>query len=482
METSEAVAVITGQDVLVPGRVVFTGRVRHSTGSISWIAGVRRGYETINTNGDVFCPESLRIGAWVEFDELNQNPDRPGAFRTEHAREMESSRAPQLRIQALERLARRQTYHLLTAKHVDPQQAAQAAENMPFANLIGLHQKPADAEQAVAAAEEILKTAFASLAPHGVSFSVTAEPDLRQEMSIIENEKKALKEARLGSQSDDLMRTYYEEFSSVRRMFRMMHREGILTTHNIIPVHYLPDLLVAAPVWYYDDTHFDPFLENPDRADEFIGQDRSPIIPLVGEWAGSREFAWLFQMYNARRRPLSSCSGRDIVPPRLREIIQAARSVFDYIAICTPYHDVVSSEWANGVWIRNIDPFVIGLKKGLPFMFLLGRYSCTGLFPLLPDMVADTIDHLRMNKGTLGRIPKNMTWYHGLRSYETPYNPRSCRLEDGASGDNTVLEPFAGEVIAAFGAGNLFRFLRGELSKADTPGKTKVNQFGELVE
>ena len=69
MNPSDAVAVITGSDVVVPGEVKFTGRVRHTDGKVSWISEVRRGYETVPTNGDVFCPKSIPAGTWVEFDQ-----------------------------------------------------------------------------------------------------------------------------------------------------------------------------------------------------------------------------------------------------------------------------------------------------------------------------------------------------------------------------------------------------------------------------
>ena len=103
---------------------------------------------------------------------------------------------------------------------------------------------------------------------------------------------------------------------------------------------------------------------------------------------------------------------------------------------------------------------MFGFVKDLPFMFLLGRWSGTGLFPLLCDMIADTIDHLRLNHKKLKNFPSGAFWYKGLDSYQE---------EDGIllggsnnHGGNNVLVPFALEVIKAFEEGRLFEFLRGE--------------------
>lgn len=100
-------------------------------------------------------------------------------------------------------------------------------------------------------------------------------------------------------------------------------------------------------------------------------------------------------------------------------------------------------------------------------MFLLGRWSGTGLFPLVLDMVADTIDHLRLNADRLSGFPADIEWYQGQYT-GTRTDPWLFRLEQesntpsAVSPPNKILVPFAIEVVKAFDEGRLFDFLRGE--------------------
>lgn len=119
----------------------------------------------------------------------------------------------------------------------------------------------------------------------------------------------------------------------------------------------------------------------------------------------------------------------------------------------TPYHDVASREWSDPNWLRNIDPIMIGFIQGLPQMFVLGRWSGTGIFPLLLDCIADTANFIRLNKHLLKNFKSNTWWYKGEA------NSGNCLSTNDT---NNGLETFADKLLTAYDGGYLFEFLRGE--------------------
>jgi len=85
-------------------------------------------------------------------------------------------------------------------------------------------------------------------------------------------------------------------------------------------------------------------------------------------------------------------------------------------------------------------------------MFVLGRWSGTGVFPLLLDCIADTANFIQLNKHLLRNFKANTYWYKGDSS------GGNC-LSDAAP---HKLEEFANNLLAAYDSGHLFEFLRGE--------------------
>jgi hypothetical protein len=121
----------------------------------------------------------------------------------------------------------------------------------------------------------------------------------------------------------------------------------------------------------------------------------------------------------------------------------------------TPYHDVASREWSDPNWLRNIDPVMVGFIKGLPYMFVLGRWSGTGIFPLLLDCIADTASHLKLNKHLLKNFLFNSYWYKGMAGeYENILSENN---------NDNGLEKFADRLLLSYEKGLLFPFLRGEM-------------------
>ena len=452
------VEIIDPKDLVVlEGQVRYTGTIISVHDGFSYIGRIKRGYETINTNGDVFVPAEFPVNGLVEFDELNDDPKRPGKFRTESARLAENALTEvnkETRAAALMKISERSIYHL-GAKKIDPEQVRLAAENEPFAQMLGIHKRAGEltGQEIVSFAENSLKGTFACLASAGVNYSIGADVNKDAEKALIDEAVRAYQANGMDGQIQSI-REEYAKFSGIRDAFILMRANGLLSAESIVPIRYLPDLLVTAPVW---------FVSARERLEDLTDQhDPRPdhAVKFFCDVVGTKEFAWLYQIYNRRTRPLKTFSGRDIVSLPIMKIIESARNKFDYLVIATPYHDITSREWVDPQWLRSLDPFLFGFMKGLPFMFLLGRWSGTGLFPLLCDMIADTIDHLRLNHKKLKNFRSNAYWYKGLDSYQED----DGILLGGSNnhGGNNVLVPFALEVIKAFEEGRLFEFLRGE--------------------
>ena len=443
---------------------VYVGKVVSCPDGYSYINCVRRGTESINTNGDVFCPMSLPVGEFVEFFELNPDHTRFGKFRTETATVAKDAivrfdgRA-ESRIVVLEHLSKRKGYHR-NAKHVDPKEVRKASENQPYAELLEFYaEHPENLEEGdiVAKAEKFLSETFANLEPIGVSFSIKGDIDPEDEQGKVNDAFKKYDMYGMGPQAR-MVTHEYESLVGMRNAFAFMYQHKMLNPNTVLPLRLLPDLFMEFPVWF----SFSKGAMNPLSA--WLGRG----VKFFCDAVKSKAFSWIFQIYNYRWRPIHDFDGRDIIPPDYLDLIEEAKRAFDYVVIATPYHDLANANWEMGLWQRNVDPVLLGFKEGTDSIFFLARWSKTGsLFPNSCDMIADTIDHLRMHGHKLdSAAAKNIRWYDGNASSGSGENTIFAlqNSNDGANGDNTVLVPFAQRVVKAFEQRRLFEFLRGEVT------------------
>jgi hypothetical protein len=186
------------------------------------------------------------------------------------------------------------------------------------------------------------------------------------------------------------------------------------------------------------------------------------------------------------------------MPVPIMELVEKVKNFSDYLVIATPYHDMASQErrnWkrisAQGVgerWIRNIDPFLFGFLRQIPdMMFFLGRWSGTGMFPLIGDMIADTIQHMKNNKELLVNIRRDARWYREddknidewrefarvvpcpllkpIKEYKPRmgwFMPSNQEKLERWKRENHTLVRFSNNIIKQFQRGRLFSWLRGE--------------------
>jgi hypothetical protein len=192
----------------------------------------------------------------------------------------------------------------------------------------------------------------------------------------------------------------------------------------------------------------------------------------------SEAFAALFQIYNGFPRGFSSFTGADPMPLELARLSAGIKHHLDFLVIATPYHEQAGSPGQTvRPWVSmtvpdpalrrviHYDPFLFGFTREVPEqMFFLGRWSGTGFFPLIADMIADTLIHLRNSRHLLdGPWKQQFKWYRP---------PLPDQAEEAWRGTRTALpapaipapdlEHFPNQLFGHFKEGTLFDWLRGE--------------------
>ena len=249
--------------------------------------------------------------------------------------------------------------------------------------------------------EAFLKYYFSGLTQLGVSFSLKKEEDAE----VADNYIAQLEKAKMSSQARRL-KALYDQYERTRQVFITMqkHDMGVL---NILPEKYLADMSVVFPVWFYGK-------RNERRDGQFkVLLDCVPTDP----------FAWFIQMYNHPRWApgLNDFdSPVDLVPPNVLEKKIDFEKLFDVMVIATLYHDIASSSWSVETQRQLADPLMFGKIEGIPFLFLLARWSGTQIFPKLGDLFAATIEHLEDNLESLVNIRGDVPWHRNRRGRGTP--------------------------------------------------------------
>lgn len=443
------------------GKVLYTAEVVSVKDGYCFLRNVKKGYSTVPTKGDVFCPMSFPVGAIVQFDELNEDHERPGKFRTEMAT-LEVGPLAEVKPEnggkavALMQLMRRRPYHA-TAKEVDPEEVRKAAENLPFVELLKLYQRiPKNGvpeKNMDQVAEAFLLDHFPALREFGVSFETNGDIEDEKEAAMIKDTCEEYASCGMGGMANTIPQTY-AKFVQTRGAFRFMKAAGIFGIESIVPAKHLPELLCMFPVWYAgSEIHG---LKSQTGTDGSVQRTLFHMLPC--SMVNTQVFCDFFQAYNYRMRSLEEFKG-DLMPPRLMKIMPKALKAFDLVAILTPYLTEATKEWANRRWPQNIDPLMVGFIQGLDYVFVLGRWSDEGIFPLMCDLIADTMSHLAINKDFLKNIPENTSWLHTNNSAGS----LSAWRNRGDSREHPLVT-MANKVLQAYEEKKLFEFLRGEWS------------------
>ncbi len=485
----------------------FCGKVRSVPDHYGFIAEVTElDGEPRQTNGDVYihqddCDVELSVGLMLEF-ELVPDPKRQGTYRAKDAKCIPAPLALAENVKQLPMLVRRQMYHH-TAKQVPAEEIRKAVANKPFEAVVGEVtdtlvdlETPAEVNQLLL---KFLYEAYPGLMSVGINYSYQTAGSA-EERNLIEESIKMQNELGMGSQAAVLM-VEYEMYVSACSILREFLRDGFLTPPTqcstkmlgammgdvsresirkegseiedvtafagsfvasvnfmrqnqlmrpgcILPMSNIVDLLVAAPVWYIEAKNNLPDTWN------LADPEPDAAVRYFSSQIKTQRWADLYQMFNRRTRRLSRYRG-DIIPPHILRALAEARKHFDFVVIATPYHDVAGREWQDPNWHRLIDPYLIGFKEGLPYMFYLGRWSDSGIFPLMADMVADTMAYIRNNLNSLQNFGADPYWHlNNQRLHHSgsssSYNARS------------YLPALARDMLKAFETGILFNWIRGQ--------------------
>lgn len=255
----------------------------------------------------------------------------------------------------------------------------------------------------------------------------------------------------LGLESEiPVLQEQVKRFKDMRGALKLILEDNLVRPDTIIPIKRLPDLFVAVPVWFYWVKQNEKGQINAD----WQNNDPSihPAIRYFCDLFPNQRWANTFQLFNRRVRTLQQYDG-ELIPPHIARRMRRAVDLFDYVVIATPYHDRAGKDWQDIQWLRSIDPYLLGFKKGVPFFFVLARFSDAGTFPLYLELVADTMEFLKTNKDKLSGFNQITSpyWYHGRSG------PYSAGMQFGEK-----LKQHVEQLQAAFEAGNLFDWLRGE--------------------
>ncbi|MEI7810110.1 MAG: hypothetical protein WCI41_00945 [bacterium] len=440
----------------------YVGAIKSIHTGFVFIDNVKRGYETINTNGDVFCNTenaTFEIGQLVEFHELNTDTKRVGKFRTESITLIDSSlEKGQKQLSIMNFSKTTSPYHDLK-KIISEEDLLKAGENKPLAEFIQqmawlLNKGDNDyrPEDIIKLSEDFIAKNFSMLTPLGFKCNITqGEIDQEAENRLVDENVKLYNESGLQGQAASLKKEY-AQFLSVRSAFTLMNENNLLNYSSVLEIRNFVELFYSFPVCFtYSKESFQIKTNEDDPQVDHV-------IKFFSDCIGSKEFRTLYQIYNRRTRPISQFIGKDIMPPNIVRVMNKAKELFDYVTIMTPYHDMSSREWSNSNWLRNIDPILVGFIKDMPtHFFILGRWSQTGIFPLLIDCIADTSNHLKLNKHLLKNFQSDTYWYNGKDEGNSL----------GSNGSGNRLEPFADKLLLAYENGLLFPFLRGELANEE---------------
>ncbi len=329
-------------------------------------------------------------------------------------------------------------------KPIAPEEVEKVLANAPMPMVSRRRERPESAEQFTNQLMARLFPQFVALAG-GVADLADEKFDKIIEQSVVDHRSLGME-----GQIEHMMKQV-KTFKGLRTLLR--DNEDLLRPESLIPIKYLPDLFMAAPVWYFWTA------ANEEKG---IGYGKSPENPVhwrlrsICDLVPGNRWKDTFLMFNRRIRTLADYRDGDIIPPKILERMKKVAPLFDHLVIMTPYHDVVAEDWQKLIWTRNVDPYVVGFIKGIPLMFVVGRFSDSGTFPLYCELLADTIAFLRTNMDKLIGFNSG----DGMYWYAEGFPEHWVGAKAGTS-----LVTHTKKLLAAFDNGTLFDWLRGEDEK-----------------
>lgn len=426
----------------------------------------------LETHEDIFlhkddCADTLKVGMEVCFEVIVDRKRGEGCYRAVGAVEYIEAEllppneqpipgfammVPPVREDAEIGMIKRLPIHA-TMKVVPSRTVTQVVANKPMARIPRVNDIPEDDQTRQELVQWFLSTLFPHMQGFGTDYRVLDYTDTELDREAEETEE--IYRAMGIDQQIEVLHNEIQRFKETRSALAFLLEQHLIRRDTVIPIRYLPDLFTAVPVWYF---WTNSVAQNCVTRD---WQDKDPqpheAVKYFCELFPSQRWYDTFQLFNRRMRTLQQYKG-EMIPPQVARRMQKAVDLFDYVIVATPYHDQAGKDWESIDWLRAIDPYVLGFKKGIPFFFILARFSDAGTFPLFNELVADTMEFLRSRKEKL----------NGFNQINRPYwchvdRPSNC----GDDPFGNYLMRHVDQLLAAFEAGNLFDWLRQEEESSD---------------
>jgi hypothetical protein len=210
-----------------------------------------------------------------------------------------------------------------------------------------------------------------------------------------------------GHDMDDQIRETTQivvRYTKMHNFLKKLCAEGMARPNSVLPVQYLPDILLAFPVWFFIFKKNSQDEQDAQVAYNVKNPSPHPAIRYICSLLLPQQFKDFFQMFNMRVRTAEIYQG-DTVPAEVSVTIEKAYRFFDVIVIATPYHDFAGKDWGEFQGTSPMDPLILGFNKELPSVFfLLDRFSDSGLYPSYDELVATTIHFIKTYKDLLQSI------------------------------------------------------------------------------
>ena len=158
-------------------------------------------------------------------------------------------------------------------------------------------------------------------------------------------------------------------------------RHFVFEIPMVLDEKYVPDIFLAMPVWYY-------FFRFNNRQLNFFN-----AFPSLGQ-----NFKTFLKLYNPNGSRVQDIFPKiDPIPSDWNHIAEYCRlNEYFFNFIATPYHHAVKDRVTPMQHsIPRIDPIHLGMIEGVPYITIFKRWSRNGMFPEIPHMIANTIEHLK---------------------------------------------------------------------------------------
>jgi hypothetical protein len=214
----------------------------------------------------------------------------------------------------------------------------------------------------------------------------------------------------------------------------------------VLPNKYLAEIMMACPVWFETNTK---------RRNSFF--DNTLIKNRLKD---------LHFFYNPQISSFNEYDGEDDILDHIHDSIKKYNTSFDTLSIATPYHHKAKklSKYVPPS-PPNIDPYLIGFREDLPnHFFILERWCKGGIFPLMDEMIADTVSNLQVRKDALQNerdtAAKDLQGRAASYVIEAKLKNRQYNWFNGSFRTEENVLSFLGELIHDFKHNNLIKSLK----------------------